>query len=205
MRAEKTTIVEDLSARLNASPFLIVTEYTGMNVLQFSELRTRLAGAGAQCRVVKNTFLRRAATEVGYPDLADDLSGQTAIVTGESDVCAAAKILKGFSTEFQKPSVKIGVLDRAIISKEQIRALADLPAKPVLQAQLLGVLKSPLQKLVLLLNEPGASLARLLKARAEQESANAEAQPTSSSPPPANAEAEQAPPSPPPANPVVGT
>ena len=106
MRPEKTTIVEDLSKRLNQSPFLIVTEYTGMNVLQFSELRSRLAGAGAQCRVVKNTFLRRAAAEVGYPDLADSLSGQTAIVTGESDVCAAAKILKGFSTEFQKPSVK---------------------------------------------------------------------------------------------------
>ena len=176
MRAEKTTIVEDLSTRLNQSPFLIVTEYTGMNVLQFSELRSRLAGAGAKCRVVKNTFLRRAAAEVGYPDLADNLSGQTAIVTGESDVCAAAKILKGFSSEFQKPSVKIGVLDKLIISKEQIKALADLPPKAALQSQLLGVLKSPLQKLVLLLNEPGASLARLLKARAEKESAAVEAQ-----------------------------
>jgi large subunit ribosomal protein L10 len=176
MRPEKATIVEDLSTRLNSSPFLIVTEYTGMNVLQFSELRSRLAGAGAQCRVVKNTFLRRAAAEVGYPDLAESLSGQTAIVTGESDVCAAAKILKGFSTEFQKPSVKIGVLDKLIISREQIKALADLPPKAVLQSQFLGVLKSPLQKLVLLLNEPGASLARLLKARAEKESASAEAQ-----------------------------
>src|SRR6202007_425272 len=106
MRPEKTTIVEDLSARLNASPFLIVTEYTGMNVIEFSELRIRLAGAGAQCKVVKNTFLRRAAAGVGYPDLAGDLNGQTAIVIGESDVCAAAKILKNFSTEFQKPTVK---------------------------------------------------------------------------------------------------
>jgi large subunit ribosomal protein L10 len=171
MRPEKATIVEDLSTRLNQSPFLIVTEYTGMNVLQFSELRIRLAGAGAQCRVVKNTFLRKAAAQVGYPDLVDNLSGQTAIVTGESDVCAAAKILKGFSTEFQKPAVKIGVLDKAIISKEQIRALADLPPKPILQSQLLGVLKSPLQKLAMLLNEPGASLARLLKARLDKESA----------------------------------
>ena len=174
MRPEKTTIVEDLSTRLNASPFLIVTEYTGMNVLQFSELRSRLAGAGAQCRVVKNTFLRKAAAEVGYPDLAESLSGQTAIVTGESDVCAAAKILKGFSTEFQKPSVKIGVLDKAIISREQIRDLADLPPKAILQSLLLGVLKSPLQKLVTVLNEPGASLARLLKARVEKEGAGAE-------------------------------
>jgi large subunit ribosomal protein L10 len=178
MRPEKATIVEDLSTRLNQSPFLIVTEYTGMNVLQFSELRLRLAGAGAQCRVVKNTFLRRAAAEVGYPEFANDLTGQTAIVTGESDVCAAAKILKGFSTEFQKPTVKIGVLDKAIISKEQIRALADLPPKDVLRSQLLGVLKSPLQKLVLLLNEPAASLARLLKARLDKETAGAaEAEP----------------------------
>jgi large subunit ribosomal protein L10 len=169
MRPEKTTIVDDLSAKLNQSPFLIVTEYTGMNVLQFSELRSRLAGAGAQCRVVKNTFLRRAAAEVGYPDLAQKLSGQTAIVTGESDVCAAAKILKGFSAEFHKPSVKVGVLDKAIISKEQIHELADLPAKDILQSQLLGVLRSPLQRLVTLLNEPAASLARLLKARVEKE------------------------------------
>jgi large subunit ribosomal protein L10 len=173
MRPEKAAIVEDLSSKLNKSPFLIVTEYTGMNVFQFSELRSRLAGAGAQCRVVKNTFLRKAAAEVGYPDLADNLAGQTAIVTGESDVCAAAKILKGFSAEFQKPTVKVGVLDKAIISKDQITALAELPPKDVLRAQLLGVLKSPLQKLVVLLNEPGASLARLLKARVEKESAPA--------------------------------
>lgn len=173
MRPEKTAIVEDLSSKLNKSSFLIVTEYTGMNVFQFSELRSRLAGAGAQCRVVKNTFLRKAAAEVGYPDLANNLAGQTAIVTGESDVCAAAKILKGFSAEFQKPAVKVGVLDKAIISKDQITALAELPPKDVLQAQLLGVLKSPLQKLVVLLNEPGASLARLLKARVEKEGAPA--------------------------------
>jgi large subunit ribosomal protein L10 len=183
MRPEKATIVEDLSARLNQSPFLIVTEYTGMNVLQFSELRSRLAGAGAQCRVVKNTFLRRAAAGIGYPDLAETLSGQTAIVTGESDVCAAAKVLKVFAAEFQKLAIKVGVLDKAIVSKEQIQALADLPPKAVLQSQLLGVLKSPLQKLVVLLNEPGASLARLLKARLDQESAAAAPQETESSSP----------------------
>ena len=183
MRPEKATIVDDLSARLNQSPFLIVTEYTGMNVLQFSELRSRLAGAGAQCRVVKNTFLRRAAAGIGYPDLAETLSGQTAIVTGESDVCAAAKVLKVFGAEFQKLAIKAGVLDKAIISKEQIQALADLPPKAVLQSQLLGVLKSPLQKLVVLLNEPGASLARLLKARLDQESAAAAPQETESSSP----------------------
>ena len=169
MRPEKTIIVEDLSARLNQSPFLIVTEYTGMNVAQFSELRNRLSNAGAQCKVVKNTFLRKAVTGIGFPELAADLNGQTAVVTGENDVCAAAKILKNFAAEFQKPTMKVGVLDKAVISKDQIQALADLPSKEVLHAQLLGVLVSPLQKLVSVLNEPGASLARLLKAKAEKE------------------------------------
>jgi large subunit ribosomal protein L10 len=169
MRPEKTTIVEDLGQRLNASPFLIVTEYTGMNVIQFGELRNRLAGAGAEYKVVKNTFLRKAAAEIGLPDFAANLFGQT----GESDVCAAAKVLKAFNAEFQKPVLKIGVLDRAILSAEQIQALADLPPKEVLQAQLLGVLKSPAQRFVSLLNEPGASLARLLKARVDQQGGEA--------------------------------
>jgi large subunit ribosomal protein L10 len=140
-----------------------------MDVLQFAELRTRLAGAGAECRVVKNSFLKRAAAEVGYPDLGENLSGQTAIVIGESDVCAAAKVLKTFSAEFQKPAVKAGVLDKAILSSEQIQALAELPAKNVLQAQLLGVLQAPLQRLLAVLNEPGASLARLLQAKVGKE------------------------------------
>jgi large subunit ribosomal protein L10 len=168
MRAEKTTIVEDLTARLNASPFVIVTDYAGMNVLQLSELRTRLAGVGAKCRIVKNTFLKKASAEVGFPDLGTNLAGQTAIVLGESDISAAAKILKNFSNEFQRPAVKVGVLDHAIISQAQIQALADLPSKDVLRAQLLGVLQSPLQKLVSVLNEPAASLARLLQAKLEQ-------------------------------------
>ena len=168
MRPEKKTIVEDLSTRLQASPFLIVTEYVGLNVKQFAELRNRLAGVGARCTVVKNTFLRRAATEVGLPDFGKSLAGQTAIVTGESDISAAAKVIKNFSTEFKKPAVKAGVLDHAFLSKEQIQALADLPSKEVLRAQLLGVLASPLQKLVTVLNEPGASLARLLKAKFDQ-------------------------------------
>lgn len=174
MRPEKTTIVADLSKKLNESPFLLVTDYTGLRVHQFSELRTRLAGAGAECRVVKNTFLRKAADSLGYPDFSTSLSGQTAIVTGDKDVCAAAKVLKAFTAEFQKPVVRVGVLDNAVLSADQVKSLADLPAKEILQATLLGVLQAPASKLVRLLNEPAASLARLLKAKADQEGAPAE-------------------------------
>lgn len=167
MRPEKSAIVEDLQSKLNASPFLFVTDYTGLNVREFSELRDRLHGAGARCHVVKNTFLRRAGKEVGLPELGE-LKGQTAIVVGDADVAAAAKILKTFATEFKRPTVRVGVIDRVIVSPEQINAIAELPSREVLLATLLGVLQAPASKLVRLLNEPASALARVLKAHAEK-------------------------------------
>jgi large subunit ribosomal protein L10 len=167
MRPEKANIVKDLKDQLNASPFLLVADYTGLKVDQFAELRTRLDAVGAECHVVKNTMLRIAATELGLPDMSASLSGQTAIVTGEQDICATAKIIKTFSAEFKKPVVRVGILDSALLSADQVSAMADLPPLPVLQAQLLGLLNSPAARLARTLNEPGASLARVLKAKVE--------------------------------------
>lgn len=172
MRPEKTIIVEDFKAKLNASPFLFVADYTGLKVDQFSELRTRLAGVGARCHVVKNTFLRRAAKEAGLPELGE-LKGQSAIIVGDKDVAATAKVLKSYTAEFQKPIMKLGVIDRAVVSPEQIKAIADLPTREVLLAQLLGTLQSPAATLVRLLNEPASALARVLKAQSEKEGAPA--------------------------------
>jgi large subunit ribosomal protein L10 len=182
MRPEKVTIVEDLLSKLNASPFLFVTDYTGLRVDQFSEFRTRLAGAGARCHVVKNTFLRRAAKDAGLPELGE-LKGQTAIIVGDRDVAAAAKVVKSFVAEFQKPVVKLGVIDRAVVSSEQITAIADLPAREVLLAQLLGLLQTPATRLLRTLNEPASSLARLLNAKAQkEEAAPADAVPAEAAP-----------------------
>ncbi len=167
MRPEKTLIVSDIREKLHSSPYLLVVDYSGMKVPHFEELRTRLAGTGARLSVVRNTFLRIAAKELAMPELDGALAGQTAIVTGEVDICAAAKVLKTFATEFQKPVVRAGVLDNAALSAAQVSELASLPSKEVLQAKLLGLLQTPASQLVRLLNEPGASLARVLKAKAD--------------------------------------
>ena len=172
MHPDKATIVDDLQAKLNASPFLFVADYSGLKVGQFAELRNRLWNVGARCHVVKNTFLRRAAKSAGLPELAE-LSGQTAIVVGEKDVAAAAKVLKSFTAEFKKPEVKTGVVDKVVVSTQQIQAIADLPSREVLLATLLGVLNAPASKLVRVLNEPASALARLLKATAEKDGAPA--------------------------------
>lgn len=168
MRPEKVSIVEDLQAKLNASPFLFVADYTGLKVSQFSELRNRLAGVGARCHVVKNTFLRRAAQEAGLPDVGD-VKGQTAIIVGDHDVAAAAKVVKNYAAEFQKPVMKVGVIDCAVVTSDQIKAIADLPSREILLAQLLGVLQSPATQLLRTLNEPASALARVLQAQSEKE------------------------------------
>jgi large subunit ribosomal protein L10 len=175
MRPEKADIVSDLAVRLKGSPFILVTDYQRMKVDQFGDLRNRLAPAGADVRVVKNSFLKRAMSDSGLPDVADKLSGQTAIVMGKKDVAPVAKILKAFAAEFKIATLKIGVIDKSILSAQEIEALADLPSRDVLLAQLLGLLMSPATKLVRLLNEPGASLARLLNAKAQKEGKPTEA------------------------------
>jgi large subunit ribosomal protein L10 len=167
MRPEKSLIVEDLREKLQSSPFLIVADYTGMTVPHFAELRKRLRGSGANLSVVKNSFVKIAAKELGMPDLGKALAGQNAVVTGERDICAAAKVLKTFAKEFTKPIVKGGVLDNSALDANQITALADLPPKEVLQSQLLGLLNMPATSFVRVLNEPGASLARVLQAKAD--------------------------------------
>ena len=172
MHPAKSAIVADLNKKLNASPFLFVTDYTGLRVDQFSELRTRLGGVGARCHVVKNTLLRLAMKEAGLPEI-DDLKGQTAIVVGDRDVAAAAKVLKTFAAEFQKPTVRSGVVDRLVVDADQIKTIADLPSREVLLATLLGVMQAPAQKLVRLLNEPASQLARVLQAKADKEGAAA--------------------------------
>ena len=192
MHPAKESIVIDLEAKLNASPFLFVADYTGLKVGQFAELRNRLWNVGARCHVVKNTFLRRAAKSAGLPEL-DGLNGQTAIVIGDKDVAAAAKVLKNFTAEFKKPEMKTGVVDRIVVSTEQIKAIADLPSREVLLATLLGTLNAPASQLVRVLNEPASSLARLLQAKADKDAASAPAPAAAEPAPPAPAAAEPAP------------
>ena len=179
MRPEKASIVSDLSEKLNRSPFLLVTDYQRMKVDQFGELRNRLAPAGAEVRVVKNSFLKRAMADSGMPDVGDKLTGQTAIVLGENDVAPIAKILKLFAAEFKIATLKIGVVDKAILSTSDVEALAELPSREVLLSQLLGLLLAPATRLVRVLNEPASAFARLLAAKAEKgEAASAAAAPT---------------------------
>src|SRR5271154_6194456 len=168
MRAEKQYISSEYLTRLNASPYFIVVDYRGLKVGPITELRKRLNKAGAEMHVVKNSLFRLAVKEAGVADLGTSLAGQLAVVTAQRDVSSAAKIVKTFSAEFDKPKFKFGYLKNQRLESADILALADLPSIEVLRSKLLGVIKAPATKLATMINVPATQLAQVIKARVEK-------------------------------------
>jgi large subunit ribosomal protein L10 len=125
-----------------------------MTVPQFSELRNRLGAAGAQCHVAKNTYMRQALAEAGLPDIGEGLVGQTAFVTGDSEVFAAAKAIKNFEKEFKKPEMKVGILGDTVLDAAKLKAIADIPSREAVLSQLLATI-----------NEPATRIARVIQAK----------------------------------------
>ena len=155
MRAEKQNISSEYLNRLNASPFFIVVDYRGLKVGPITELRKRLGKAGAEMHVVKNSLFRLAVKEAGVADLGATLAGQLAVVTGQRDISSAAKVVKTFGAEFDKPKIRFGYLKNQRLETADILALADLPSIEVMRARLLGVIMAPATKLAALHQHPG--------------------------------------------------
>ena len=168
MRAEKQNLTKEYLTRLNASPFFIVVDYKALKVSHMTELRKRLIKVGAEVHVVKNSIFRIAAKEAGVPEFNGALAGQLAVVTGQKDISATAKVVKNFSAEFDRLKVKFGFLNNQRLADTDILALADLPSIEVLRAKFLGLLNAPATKFVTLLNTPASQLARVLQAKAEK-------------------------------------
>ncbi len=152
MNPDKKIIIDALQEQVNNSPYVIVIDYTGMTVPQFSELRNRLSAAGAECHVAKNTYLRQAMAEAGLPDISDSLVGQTAFISGQSEIFAAAKAISNFEKEFKKPSMKVGVLGGQVLDAEKLKAISSIISRESVLSQLLGTI-----------NEPGSRIARIIK------------------------------------------
>jgi len=186
MNPDKKIIIDGLLDRVNASPYLIVIDYTGLTVQQFTELRNRLDAGGASCTVAKNTYMRKALAEAGLPDIGSDLVGQMAYVMGNAEVFAAAKAIKNFEKEFKKPEMKVGLLGNAVLDGPKLQAIADIPSREAVLSQLLG-----------LILEPATRIARVVNAKfnpdGDDSSSSDEAPAAAAEEAPAAAAAEEAP------------
>jgi large subunit ribosomal protein L10 len=143
MNPDKKIIINGLLDRVNASPYLIVIDYTGLTVQQFTELRNRLDTGGAKCTVAKNSYMRKALAEAGMPDIGADLTGQMAYVMGDAEVFSAAKVIKNFEKEFKKPEMKVGILGNAVLDASALKSIADIPSREAVLSQLLATILEP--------------------------------------------------------------
>lgn len=168
MRTEKKFVTEEYLKRLNGSPFVLLVDYKGLTVGQFTEFRKRLNKANAEAHVVKNTIFSVAFAEAGLGKLGDDLKGQIAVVTGQKDISSAAKVVKTFQAEFDKPKLKFGFLGNRRLEGAEVLAIADLPSLEVLRAKLLGLFQTPASQLARVIGTPASQLARVIKAKADK-------------------------------------
>ncbi|MDQ5981147.1 MAG: large subunit ribosomal protein [Verrucomicrobiota bacterium] len=158
MRAEKQYLIDEVNGHLKKSDYVILANFTKMTVADTAELRKRLAVEKAEFHVVKNSSFRVAAKALGLPDLEKSLAGQTAVVVGGKNSAGVAKILKKFVEEKQKLEVKVGVIDKKMMSAADLAKLADLPSLEALRSQLLG-----------LFMQTAASFVRVIDAKVKKE------------------------------------
>ena len=165
--SEKQAIVAALTEQLKSANSGVLVDYKGITVAEDTALRVELRQNGVQYGVVKNTLARFAMNNVGLGELDEVLNGTTSLATCDSDPIAPMRVINKFAKQFngEKFIIKAGFMDGKILPLNEIAALADLPSKEVLQAQVLGTMLAPI-----------TSLAIVLKAIAEKNGAPAEAE-----------------------------
>jgi large subunit ribosomal protein L10 len=167
-RPAKVAVVDEVRERLSSSDAAILTEYRGLNVAEMARLRRSLREAGGQYKIYKNSLVRFAVRELGL-ELEEMLLGPTAIAFVDGDAAAVAKSLRDFSRTNPALVIKGGVLGTTILTAADAGALAELPSRDQLLAQLAGAMAAPLQQLAGLLAAVPRNFAYGIRALAEKQ------------------------------------
>jgi len=141
-RQDKERVVAQMAAVLAESQAVILTDFKGLKVQDMQGLRQKIAEVGGEYQVVKNTLLKLAAKGTFVETLAADLSGNNGLSTTAADPVPLAKAIVDFAKSNDKLVVKGGALSGQTLTMDQIRALASLPAREVLLAQLFGTMNA---------------------------------------------------------------
>lgn len=171
-RDNKVAVVEEIKEHFANSQAAVFTEYRGLTVTQLAELRGELRSKDTEYKVYKNTLVRLAARAAGY-ELDETLTGPVAVAFARTDAAAAAKALKTFADSNKDLVLKGGVLGETVMSSDDIIALAKLPAREVLLAQIAGTIQSPLTKSAGLFQAFTRNAAYAFKALADKKAADA--------------------------------
>src|SRR3954470_4128980 len=168
-RPEKVAVVNEVRERLSSWGGAILTEYRGLNVTEIADLRRALRQAGGEYTIYKNTLVRFAVRELGLQELEELLVGPTAIAFVDGDAAAVAKSLRDFARGNPNLVIKGGILGETVLSAKDTSALAELPSKEQLLAQLAGAMAAPLQQMAGLLKALPQNFAHAPRAPGEQQ------------------------------------
>lgn len=148
-KKEKVELTARLADRLRTAEVLYLADFTGLDVKSMTELRRRFREAGTPFVVVKNRLALRALERLDLPDITEHLRGPTGFVLGQSDPVIPAKTLRDFAKENDdRPTLKVGVVDRQIVTAEEIKRLATLPPREELLAGIAGSLTASVSGVV---------------------------------------------------------
>lgn len=176
-RATKEAFVADLQERLSRAQLAVVTDYRGLDVDRMTLFRKALAKVeGAEFRIVKNRLVKLAIAETAFAELDQFFTGPNALLLGYDDVVEAAKVLTDFAKDNEEMALKGGAMEGSLLSAADVKALASLPPKEVLQSQLLGVLQGPMRNLVSVLANVNRSLLNVLSAYKDELEKDGEAE-----------------------------
>jgi large subunit ribosomal protein L10 len=167
-RDQKAAVVEEIAEQIRAAEAIFAVDYRGLSVAQAADLRVRLRDADAKFRIVKNSLSERAADRAGAEALKPLLEGPTALALVRGDAALAAKALNDTARTLRILDFKGGVLNGSALSADDVRAIARLPGREMLHAQLVGTVAAPLTALVRTLNAMIGGLALQLQAIADQ-------------------------------------
>lgn len=168
---EKKQVVEEIKEKLENAALVICTDYRGLNVDQINELRNQLRVPGVEYRVLKNTMFRFALQQVGYEDIAGQITGPNAVVFSNEDPVGPAQTISKFAKTNKQLEVKLGILDGKLLNAEEINTLAQLPSREVLLGQVVGTMQAPITSFVRVLNANLTGLVRALDGIREQKQA----------------------------------
>ncbi len=169
--AQNVEMLDSIKADLENVSAMWVVDYRGLTVKEIQELRGGIREAGASMKVYKNTLMRIALEQSDLPTLEDLLSGPSAFVFAGDDVAASAKAVKNFAKANPNLEIKGGLMEGAAVSPAEVEAIASLPSREELIAQIAGAISGVARGLAVAINGVPSGMAQVVKAVADQKTA----------------------------------
>ena len=164
----KIDAVNELVSKLQEKSNIILTNFSGTKVKDLGDLRAQLRDKNAEYKVVKNNLFKRALADAGYSEMDEYLKGPIGVAFVNDEVGEVAKVLKDFEKQAESFSFSAAVLESVIYDKGQVEKIADLPSKDALIGQTMSLINGPASGIAMGMNQIMSSLARGIKAVAEQ-------------------------------------